>query len=245
MRLLRLRHHDGFLQLAAGTARRGQYRDSHRRRSEGFPVRHQPDPGVRLPLPLRFAHAHRQGDPTSLAGDVIMTTTIRMNRRQFFESLGKSSLVVGFNLSPVAASLLASEAHAASADSSFTILSGISSGPLSENDAWITIDHQGKITLLSGKVELGTGTQTAFMQIVAEELDVDVSAITYVQGDTSQTPDQGTTAGSKSIQVQGPLVRAAAATAYQVLSGLEAAGGPGVNHPRKYAQLFNGQQILL
>jgi CO/xanthine dehydrogenase Mo-binding subunit len=32
--------------------------------------------------------------------------------------------------------------------------------------------------LFSGKVELGTGTQTAFAQIVAEELEVDVSAIT-------------------------------------------------------------------
>jgi len=189
-----------------------------------------------------------------------MTTTIRMNRRQFFESLGKSSLVVGFSLSPVAASMLAREAHAASAASSFTILSGISSGPLSEDDAWITIDHQGNITLLSGKVELGTGTQTAFMQIVAEELYVNVSAITYVQGDTSQTPDQGTTAGSKSVQTQGPLIRRAAATAFQQLLSLASAylGAPSsqlvaqggsigigtaVKHPTTYAKLFAGQQI--
>ena len=53
------------------------------------------------------------------------------------------------------------------------------------------IDHQGSITLFSGKVEIGTGTQTAFSQIVAEELHVDVSAVTYVQGDTSQTPGPG------------------------------------------------------
>jgi nicotinate dehydrogenase subunit B len=116
--------------------------------------------------------------------------------------------------------------------------------------------------LFSGKVELGTGTQTAFSQIVAEELDVDVSAITYVQGDTSQTPDQGTTAGSKSIQVQGPLVRAAAATAFQALSSLASTDlgvpesqlaaqdgsigiGPGMKHPTKYANLFAGQQIVL
>jgi len=174
-----------------------------------------------------------------------MTITTRMTRRQFFEKLGKGSLVVGFSLSPAAASLLAREAHAASDDSGLTVLSGIQSGPLKENDAWLTVDNQGNITLFSGKVEIGTGTQTAFSQIVAEELDVDASAITYVQGDTSQTPDQGTTAGSKSIQVQGPLVRAAAATAYQVLSGLEAAGGPEANQPRKYAHLFNGQQILV
>src|SRR5215813_12254976 len=149
-----------------------------------------------------------------------MTMTTRMTRRQFFDNLGNGSLVVGFSLSPVAASMLAREAHAASVDSQLTVLSGVASGPTGADDAWLVIDHQGNVTLFSGKVELGTGTQTAFSQIVAEELDVDISAITYVQGDTSQTPDQGTTAGSKSIQVQGPLVRRAAATAFQQLSML-------------------------
>jgi nicotinate dehydrogenase subunit B len=193
---------------------------------------------------------------------MIMTTNIRINRRQFFEKLGKSSLVVGFSLSPVATSILAEGAHAASLNSSFTILSGIASGPLAENDAWITIDHQGNITLFSGKVELGTGTQTAFSQIVAEELYVDVTAITYVQGDTSQTPDQGTTAGSKSVQTQGPLVRRAAATAHQALLSLAstylgassdqlvAQGGSigigaGMKRPTTYAKLFDGQQISI
>jgi nicotinate dehydrogenase subunit B len=191
-----------------------------------------------------------------------MTITTRMTRRQFFGKLGEGSLVVGFSLSPMAASMLAREAHAASVDSQLTVLSGIASGSPLANDAWLTIDHQGNITLFSGKVELGTGTQTAFSQIVAEELNVDVSAITYVQGDTSQTPDQGTTAGSKSIQVQGPLVRAAAATAYEALAGLASAYlgvpksqivaqdgsfgiGAGVKHPTKYAKLFGGQQVSL
>ena len=58
-----------------------------------------------------------------------MTTTRRMTRRQFFETLGKGSLVVGFSLLPVAASILAEEAHAASVDSQLTVLSGILSGP--------------------------------------------------------------------------------------------------------------------
>jgi len=191
-----------------------------------------------------------------------MAITTRMTRRQFFGKLGEGSLVVGFSLSPVAASILAREAHAARVHSELTVLSGIASGSPPANDAWLTIDHQGNITLFSGKVELGTGTQTAFSQIVAEELDVDVSAITYVQGDTSQTPDQGVTAGSKSIQVQGPLVRRAAATAFQALSGLASANldvpesqlvaqdgsigiGPRMKHPTKYSELFAGQQVSL
>jgi CO/xanthine dehydrogenase Mo-binding subunit len=176
-----------------------------------------------------------------------MMTPTRMTRRQFFEKLGESSLVVGFSLSPVAASFLAQEAHAASVDG-LTVLSGIPSGSPPVNDAWLTIDHQGNITLFSGKVEIGTGTQTAFSQIVAEELNVDVSAITYVQGDTSQTPDQGFTAGSKSIQVQGPLVRRAAATAYQrllSLAGGSISTGPGKTTATIYAKLIAGQQIVL
>ena len=83
-----------------------------------------------------------------------MMTITRMTRRQFFEKLGKGSLVVGFSLSPVAASILAEEAHAASVDSQLTVLSGFSSGSPPQNDAWLTIDHQGKITLFSGKVEI-------------------------------------------------------------------------------------------
>jgi nicotinate dehydrogenase subunit B len=149
----------------------------------------------------------------------MMMTTTRMTRRQFFGTLGEGSLVVGFSLlSPVAVSIVAGDAHAASVATQLTILSGIASGPPpGQNDAWLVIDHKGNITLFSGKVEIGTGTQTAFCQIVAEELHTSISKITYVQGDTAETPDQGFTAGSKSIQVQGPLLRRAAATAYQLL----------------------------
>jgi CO/xanthine dehydrogenase Mo-binding subunit len=192
-----------------------------------------------------------------------MTTNTRMTRRQFVATLGKSSLVVGFSLSPLADSILVGSAQAASLNSSLTITTGPLAGAASPpTDAWLAIDHQGNITLFSGKVEIGTGTQTAFSQIVAEELSVDVSAITYVQGDTSQTPDQGFTAGSKSVQVQGPLVRRAAATAYQALLSLASAYlgvsgdqlvaqggsigiGPGMKHPTTYAKLFAGQQISL
>jgi nicotinate dehydrogenase subunit B len=103
-----------------------------------------------------------------------MMIRTRMTRRQFFGKLGEGSLVVGFSLSPVAASMLAREAQAARVDSQLTVLSGIPSGSPPANDAWLTIDHQGNITLFSGKVELGTGTQTAFSQIVGVTIAVRV-----------------------------------------------------------------------
>src|ERR1700722_10617544 len=125
-----------------------------------------------------------------------MMTIDRMNRRGCCARLGQSGLAVGFSLSPVAASIAAADKHGPHDPSDLTITSGTLAGAFSPpTDAWITIDLHGRITLFSGKFELATGTETAFLQIVAEELYVDVSAITYVQVDTSQTPDQGFTAG--------------------------------------------------
>jgi CO/xanthine dehydrogenase Mo-binding subunit len=84
-------------------------------------------------------------------------------------------------------------------------------------DTFLEFDLAGNVTLYTGKVELGTGIRTALAQIVAEELDVPFDRITTVQGDTALTPDQGTTAGSKSLQVAGDTLRQVAAEARQVL----------------------------
>jgi nicotinate dehydrogenase subunit B len=186
----------------------------------------------------------------------MMNTVTRMSRRDFFAKLGKGSLAVGFSLSPTAAALFSGAARAATVTSELSVLSGIAP----DNDAWITIDFQGTVTLFSGKVELGTGVETAFTQIVAEELYVSIAAVQVIQGDTEITPDQGYTAGSKSVQVQGPLVRRAAATAFQQLLQLAATYlgvptsqlvasngsigiGPSMKRATSYPKLFSGQQL--
>lgn len=84
-------------------------------------------------------------------------------------------------------------------------------------DSFLAIDVDGHVTLFTGKVELGTGLQTALGQIVAEELDVPFERVTLIMGDTALTPNQGGTVGSKSIQVAGPVLRQAAAEARMVL----------------------------
>lgn len=86
-------------------------------------------------------------------------------------------------------------------------------------DSWLSIDAQGHVTIRCGKVELGTGIWTALTQIVVEELDVTFAQATLIAGDTLTTPDQGVTAGSKSIQVAGPVLQQAAAEARAVLLG--------------------------
>jgi nicotinate dehydrogenase subunit B len=84
-------------------------------------------------------------------------------------------------------------------------------------DAFLAIAPGGKVTVYSGKVDLGTGVRTAFSQIVAEELDVPLAHITIIEGDTAQTPDQGPSYGSLSIQNGGMQLRQAAATARRAL----------------------------
>jgi len=58
-------------------------------------------------------------------------------------------------------------------------------------DAWLNLHPDGTVTMLTGKVELGQGILTALTQIVADELDVSLSVIKVISGDTSLTPDEG------------------------------------------------------
>src|SRR5262249_45348285 len=62
-----------------------------------------------------------------------------------------------------------------------------------EVGGFIAIDAAGKVTIYSGKVELGTGAITAIAQIAAEELSLPLDRVTMIQGDTQLTPNQGPT----------------------------------------------------
>ena len=84
-------------------------------------------------------------------------------------------------------------------------------------DGFLAIDGRGNVIVFSGKVDLGTGVRTAITQIAAEELDVPMSRVNVIQGDTLLTPDQGPTYGSLSIQNGGVQIRLAAATARRAL----------------------------
>ena len=94
-------------------------------------------------------------------------------------------------------------------------------GSLASNkrlDAWLAIQPDGRITIYSGKVELGQGIGTALAQIAADELAVDVASIDVVHGDTARTPNEGQTAGSQSVEQSGTAVRYACAEARGLLT---------------------------
>jgi len=95
--------------------------------------------------------------------------------------------------------------------------------PPRQLDDWLMIEPDSRITIFSGKVELGTGVSTALAQIAAEELDVSLDSIRLVMGDTERTPDEGHTTGSKTIQIAGAALRHAAAEARLALLEMAAA----------------------
>ena len=89
-------------------------------------------------------------------------------------------------------------------------------------DAWLSINADGTVTVLTGKVELGQGAKTALAQIAAEELDVALGRVDVITADTARTPDEGYTSGSQTIEYSGAALRAAGAEARQILLGLAA-----------------------
>ncbi|MDB5689841.1 MAG: molybdopterin binding aldehyde oxidase and xanthine dehydrogenase [Sphingomonas bacterium] len=96
-----------------------------------------------------------------------------------------------------------------------------------ELDSWIAVGADGRVTAYFGKMDMGQGVDVAMAQFVAEELDISVSRVDVVYGDTALTCDQGGASGSTGVQRGGPALRAAAAEARQQLV-TRAAGRLGV-----------------
>ena len=89
-------------------------------------------------------------------------------------------------------------------------------------NAFLRIKEDGRVTCFTGKVELGQGSMTSLAQMLAEELDVPVSSVDMVMGDTDFCPWDMVTAGSRTTRFLGPPLRAAGAEAKAVLLKLAA-----------------------
>ncbi|HEV2127887.1 MAG TPA: molybdopterin cofactor-binding domain-containing protein, partial [Thermomicrobiales bacterium] len=89
--------------------------------------------------------------------------------------------------------------------------------PPTNVDAYLRIDEDGTITLLTGKVEFGQGIRTGFAQLVAEELSVPFEAVDVIMGKTDEAPFDIGTFGSLSTRLTGPRIRQAAAAMRQWL----------------------------
>lgn len=89
-------------------------------------------------------------------------------------------------------------------------------------NAYLRIGEDGRISLFTGKIEMGQGIHTSLPQMLAEELDVPLSAIDPIMGDTALCPWDMGTFGSMSTRFFGPPMRRAAAEAKAVLKELAA-----------------------
>jgi nicotinate dehydrogenase subunit B len=78
-------------------------------------------------------------------------------------------------------------------------------------DAWIRVGADNRVTVFTGKAELGQGIRTALLQVAAHELQIDAGRLVLHTADTALTPDEGYTAGSRSMQDSGAALRHAAA----------------------------------
>jgi len=124
---------------------------------------------------------------------------------------GGGALIVSFSLSP----------RASFAQQGKPLPGNLRKAPFL--DSWIRIGADGKITVFTGKSELGQGIKTALRQVAAEELSVKFEAIDLVTSDTAQTVDEGFTSGSQSMSDSGTAILNAAAQVRELLISLASA----------------------
>ncbi len=133
-------------------------------------------------------------------------------RRDFFKHLGGGVVVLLF-----AQSLPGQESGTAGRRGR-----GRGGAKPKELSAWIHIDADGKVTVLTGKVEVGQNIRTSLSQIVSEELRLPIQSINLIMGDTDLVPPDPGTFGSRSTPDMGTQLRKVAATARELLLDLAA-----------------------
>jgi isoquinoline 1-oxidoreductase len=88
--------------------------------------------------------------------------------------------------------------------------------------AWLHVAESGRVTVYTGKVEMGQNIRTSLTQAVAEELGASPGQIALVMGDTVLTPYDFGTVGSMTTPMMAPQLRRVAAAARAMLIALAA-----------------------
>jgi nicotinate dehydrogenase subunit B len=170
-----------------------------------------------------------------------------LDRRDFFKFLGAGVVVVSV-LKPA---IVAQESGGSRQRRGESLPQQI--------DAWLHLGENGKVTVYTGKVEVGQNIRSSLSQAVAEELRVPIDRIEMVMGDTQLTPFDMGTFGSRTTPTMNPQLRKVAAATREILIGLAASQwktdprqvvasegkivDPKSNHSIEYAVLLKGQQI--
>ncbi len=88
--------------------------------------------------------------------------------------------------------------------------------------AWLHIGEDGRVTVFTGKAEVGQNIRTSLAQAVAEELRTPIASIQLVMADTSLTPYDMGTFGSRTTPTMAPQLKKVAAAARETLIDLAA-----------------------
>jgi nicotinate dehydrogenase subunit B len=129
-----------------------------------------------------------------------------------------------------------------------------------ELSAWLHIGEDGRISVYTGKAEVGQNARTSLSQVVAEELRAPIASITMVMADTALTPYDMGTFGSRTTPIMAPQLRKVAAAAREMLVDLAATAwgvdraalvplDAAVVHPPSrrragYGELTKGQKLV-
>src|SRR3954471_16428897 len=161
---------------------------------------------VRQPHADFFCRPARHQAYGQCGGESMSGRKPRISRREFVRDAG--GLVIGFSMvdASLAPRLMAQSAAAPASPKSPKKL-----------ESWLHVLPDGGVQVFTGKLEIGMGVDTALTQIVAEELDLAPSRVTFVLGDTAATTDQGGVGGSTSVSLGSRPLRNVAATARATL----------------------------
>ncbi len=94
---------------------------------------------------------------------------------------------------------------------------GGSSATPQEIAAWLHVGEDGTVTVYTGKAEVGQDIRTSLTQAIADEIRAPLASIRLVMGDTSLTPFDMGTFGSRTTPGMAPQLRRAAAAAREAL----------------------------
>ena len=82
---------------------------------------------------------------------------------------------------------------------------------------WLRFEANGSVTVFTGKAELGQGILHTLKLMAAHELDLPLDSVHIETSNTQNSPDEGMTSGSLSVQDSGLAIRQACAHAAQLL----------------------------
>jgi isoquinoline 1-oxidoreductase len=88
--------------------------------------------------------------------------------------------------------------------------------------AWLHIGGDRKITVFTGKTEVGQNIRTSLAQAVSEEMRVPIGRVEMLMADTDKTPFDMGTFGSRTTPTMAPQLRKVAAEAREMLMAMAA-----------------------